>query len=149
MLCNQKRRQCNAAQCQEIGLKKSKKKKKELPTHLFPICLFSTPWKHRETLQFFSRFQEVEKGCIGNKRVKEKNFCWKTFLRKIFSRLSSKRPDYCGKTFFAVETFYHFYFLSPSSSCAPHAPLPSPSPNLQKKYKINFYPYPLIKTPNL
>ena len=111
------------------------------------MCLFSTPWKHRETLQFFLCFQEVEKGCIGNKRVKEKSFCWKTFLRKIFSRLSSKRPDYCGKTFFAVETFYHFYFLSPSSSCAPHAPLPPPRPPFKKNIKSIFILIHLLRLP--
>ena len=35
-------------------------------THLFPIHPFSTSWKHQKTVRCF---QEVEKGCIGNKWV--------------------------------------------------------------------------------
>ena len=35
-------------------------------THLFPMHPFSTSWKHQKTVRCF---QEVEKGCIGNKWV--------------------------------------------------------------------------------
>ena len=38
-------------------------------THLFPMCLFSTYWKHQKIVKVFWFFQGIEKGCIGNKSV--------------------------------------------------------------------------------
>ena len=40
-------------------------------THSFPMHSFSTPWKHQKTVKFSDVFRGVEKGCIGNERVKE------------------------------------------------------------------------------
>ena len=36
-------------------------------THLFPMHLFSTPWKHQKTVRFSNVFRGVEKVCTGNK----------------------------------------------------------------------------------
>ena len=89
----------------------------------FPVlCL--VPFKQ---LCYYSNSKKKKKR-KEKRYLKGKKFCWKKFLRKIFSRLSSK-------TFHLI--FYYFYpLLAPSSSCAP-----PPSYMIRR----NFHPNLLIR----
>ena len=64
----------------------------ELSTHIFPMHPFSTPWKDEKTVRFSDVFGGVEKGCIGNKWVKNASVNKsKLFLLKYWLCPSNRR----------------------------------------------------------
>ena len=82
-------------------------------THLFPMHPFSTPWKHQKTDRIC--FQGVEKGCIGDKWVKEIMariivLRWlKTFGARRNWERKSKAALLHRYFFFAFIRIYHFF----------------------------------------
>ena len=77
----------------------------------------------KKTMQGWSmsRYWLQKMGKRKQHYLKERKFCWKKFMRKICSLLSSKKLNFCENIFCG----WHFsLFLStPQSSCAP---LPHP-----------------------
>ena len=81
-----------------------------LQTALLTVIFLFSVWSRSNNFATIP-IQKKKKKRKEKRYLKGKKFCWKKFLRKIFSRLSSK-------TFHLI--FYYFYpLLAPSSSCAP------------------------------
>ena len=57
-------------------------------THLFPMHLFSTPWKHQKTLRFYDVFREQIKCVLGTNG-----------LTVLVSKFQTNKCDLCGSIF--------------------------------------------------